>query len=36
MNEIEKARQKYKPKSIRYLIIAETPPKSGSERVFLF
>lgn len=36
MNKIEKARQKYKPESIRYLFIAETPPKSDSERFFYF
>lgn len=36
MNNIEKARLKYKPKKIKYLLIAETPPKSSSERFFYF
>ncbi len=36
MNRFEKARQKYKPKEIKYLVVAETPPKSGSNRFFYF
>lgn len=36
MNKIDKARQKYKPESIRYLFVAETPPKSDSDRFFYF
>ena len=33
---IEKARLKYKPKKIKYLLIAETPPKSNSNRYFYY
>lgn len=33
---IEQARIKYKPKKIKYLLIAETPPKSNSNRFFYF
>ena len=36
MNKFEIARLKYKPKIIRYLLIAETPPKSDSNRFFYF
>ncbi len=36
MNQFEKARQKFKPKKIKYLLIAETPPKSNSDRFFYF
>jgi len=36
MNQFEKARQKFKPNKIKYLLIAETPPKSGSDRFFYF
>lgn len=36
MNQFEKARLKYKPKQIKYLLIAETPPKSDSDRFFYF
>lgn len=36
MNIFEKPRQKYKPKKIDYLLIAETPPKSDSNRFFYF
>lgn len=36
MNQFEKARLKYKPKQIKYLLIAETPPKSNSDRFFYF
>jgi hypothetical protein len=32
----EEARLKYKPKKIKYLLIAETPPKSNSNRFFYF
>lgn len=32
----EKARRKYQPETIRYLLIAETPPKSDSKRFFYF
>lgn len=33
---IEQARIKYKPKKIKYLLIAETPPKPDSKRFFYF
>ena len=33
---IEQARIKYKPEKIKYLLIAETPPKSSSKRFFYF
>ncbi len=36
MNQFEKARLKYKPKQIKYLLIAETPPKLDSDRFFYF
>lgn len=36
MNRFEKARQKYKPDKIEYLLVAETPPKSDSGRFFYF
>lgn len=36
MNRFEAARQKYKPERIKYLFVAETPPKSTSDRFFYF
>jgi len=36
MNRYEKARFKYKPKLIKYLLVVETPPKSDSDRFFYF
>jgi hypothetical protein len=36
MNRFELARQKYKPDKIEYLLVAETPPKSDSNRFFYF
>lgn len=36
MNRFEKARQKYRPDKIKYLLIAETPPKLDSNRFFYF
>lgn len=36
MNRFETARLKYKPQTIEYLLIAETPPKSDSNRFFYF
>lgn len=36
MTRIELARQKYKPDKIKYLLVAETPPKSDSDRFFYF
>jgi hypothetical protein len=36
MNRFETARQKYKPQKIEYLLVAETPPKSDSNRFFYF
>jgi len=36
MNHFEIARIKYKPEKIKYLFIAETPPKSMSNRFFYF
>lgn len=36
MDKFEIARQKYKPHKIRYLLVAETPPKSDSQRFFYF
>ena len=36
MDKFEIARRKYKPSLIRYLLIAETPPKSDSKRFFYF
>jgi len=36
MNQFEKARLEYKPEQIKYLLVAETPPKSDSKRFFYF
>jgi hypothetical protein len=36
MSRFEIARQKYKPNTIKYLLVAETPPKSDSNRFFYF
>lgn len=36
MNNFEKARLKYKTSTIKYLLIAETPPKSDFNRFFYF
>lgn len=36
MNRFETARLKYKPEKIEYLLVAETPPKSDSNRFFYF
>lgn len=36
MNKFERARLKYKPEIIKYLLIAEAPPKSESNRFFYF
>lgn len=36
MNNFELARLKYKPEKIKYLLVAETPPKSDSKRFFYF
>lgn len=36
MNKFEVARHKYKPIQIEYLLVAETPPKSNSNRFFYF
>ncbi len=36
MNAFEKARRKYKPDRIEYLLVAETPPKSDTNRFFYF
>lgn len=36
MNRFETARHKYKPQKIEYLLVAETPPKSNSNRFFYF
>jgi hypothetical protein len=36
MNRFENARLKYKPKEIKYLLVAETPPKTDSDRFFYF
>jgi hypothetical protein len=36
MNRFEAAREKYQPSEIKYLLIAETPPKSNSNRFFYF
>jgi hypothetical protein len=36
MDRFEIARIKYKPDIVRYLLIAETPPKSDSDRFFYF
>ena len=32
----EKARRKYRPEEVRYLLIGETPPRSDSKRFFYF
>ena len=34
--DFEAARQKYRPKRIEYLLIAESPPRTGSGRFFYF
>jgi hypothetical protein len=34
--DFESARQKYKPDRIKFLLIAEAPPKAGSGRFFYF
>lgn len=36
MTKFEEARLKYKPKDIRYLWVAEAPPKLSSQRFFYF
>ena len=36
MDKFEMSRIKYKPDILKYLLIAETPPKSDSERFFYF
>ncbi|MBG47234.1 MAG: hypothetical protein CML05_02975 [Pseudozobellia sp.] len=36
MNRFEIARHKYRPEKIRFLLVAETPPKSDSNRFFYF
>lgn len=36
MDQFEYARIKYQPQSIKYLFIAETPPKTNSDRFFYF
>lgn len=36
MNRFEQVRLQYKPKRIKYLLVAETPPKSDSKRFFYF
>ncbi len=36
MDNIEVARLKFKPDNIQYLFIAETPPKSDTDRFFYF
>ena len=36
MDKFEAARTKYKPETIKYLFVAETPPKTNSERFFYF
>lgn len=36
MSKFEEARIKYKPDSIEYLLVAETPPKRDSKRFFYF
>ncbi len=35
-NKFEIARRKYKPKDIKYLLIAEAPPDESSDRFFYF
>jgi hypothetical protein len=36
VNEFERARQQYRPDRIKYLFIAEAPPKAASGRFFYF
>jgi len=36
MNKFDWARVKYKPEKIKFLLVAETPPKTNSERFFYF
>ncbi|MCA4821579.1 hypothetical protein [Myroides odoratimimus] len=36
MDKFENTRKKYKPKIIKYLLVAETPPKGGSDSFFYF
>ncbi len=36
LTKVEAARQKYQPKTIKYLLVAEAPPKEDSERFFYF
>ncbi len=36
MDKFDIARQKYKPDKIKYLFVAETPPKTTSDRFFYF
>jgi hypothetical protein len=36
VNEFERARQQYRPSDIKYLFVAEAPPKAGSARFFYF
>ncbi|MGN6196845.1 MAG: hypothetical protein ACTHOB_18035 [Ginsengibacter sp.] len=36
LDKFGQARQKYKPAKIKYLFIAETPPKTDSNRFFYF
>lgn len=36
MNEFDRTREKYKPTTIKYLLVAETPPKQDSNRFFYF
>lgn len=36
MDKFEIARKKYKPDTIKFLLVAETPPKSDSDRFFYF
>ena len=36
MDDFNKARVKYKPEIIKYLLVAETPPKSDSNRFFYY
>jgi phage terminase large subunit-like protein len=36
MDRFEYVRIKYQPQSIKYLFIAETPPKTNSDRFFYF
>lgn len=35
-NKLEVARSKYKPRKIKYLLIAEAPPEESSNRFFYF